>query len=377
MSQPPSLDFDPRIQGVLNQLTPSQIQHLLASLASQTLSENDHQMSLDSNSNSSLTSYQGPYDFGSQSATVPEPPAQLLSPMDEGLIPFDSSNTDLLYPQHLGSLDLGHHSAHTHSLHPYAVQPAQQQPLNPQQHQQQSQLGLGLGLGLGLDTTTGHEHRIDKSWKAAADIDKDVNALNSSINSLIETFGLDPRLMDVHADGDGASVGESGIGEGQRQSGGASSSSASSASAQQQQDASVQDFDFDSFLNTLSTGDNSDVDYGDAASTAFLDDVPSPEDVASASVGGSPRLQRDQRQQQRGGDSPESVIMQKQLRGRKRKSDVVSQLEGEYPLDLPLGPQQQQQDHQSIPPAPLSLPGAKAAAAADGVATKSKRRRDQ
>ncbi len=38
--------------------------------------------------------------------------------------------------------------------------------------------------------------RMERQWQAAEDIDKDVNDLNTSINSLIQTFGLDPSLLD-------------------------------------------------------------------------------------------------------------------------------------------------------------------------------------
>jgi len=100
-------------------------------------------------------------------------------------------------------------------------------------------------------------------------------------------------------------------------------------------DAAGQEFDFASFLNTLSTNDN--VDYGDAASTAFLDEVPPPADAAGTSpIISNLRLQQQQQkqqqqqpqpQQQQPPDLPET---QQKTKGRKRKSDVADVESGEH-----------------------------------------------
>lgn len=79
-----------------------------------------------------------------------------------------------------------------------------------------------------------HEEKMEGQWHAAEDIDKDVNALNSSINSLIQTFGLDPALLE-----------ESMIGQTHDSTQGIEGDSSSA------------DFDFDSFFNNLTTASSS------------------------------------------------------------------------------------------------------------------------
>ena len=53
-----------------------------------------------------------------------------------------------------------------------------------------------------------HDERLEKTYRTAAEINHDVNELQSSINSLIQTLGLDPGSLDVsghheHTDGVG------------------------------------------------------------------------------------------------------------------------------------------------------------------------------
>jgi heat shock transcription factor len=124
-----------------------------------------------------------------------------------------------------------------------------------------------------------HAERVDGQWHAAEDIDKDVNALNSSINSLIQTFGLDPALLEESMAGQAP--------DGMQAADGVSSSA---------------DFDFDSFFNNLSHGSSSSapgpndansmdvepqaplhsnvggggVNFGDLPSATFLDGAPTP-----------------------------------------------------------------------------------------------------
>ncbi|KAF9462709.1 hypothetical protein BDZ94DRAFT_1260572 [Collybia nuda] len=83
---PTNLDFDPRVQGVLNQLSPSQIQQLLASIASQPI---DPLPSDSPTSSSQLTSYQPHFDFTQYlQPTITSPPPPQPPPID-GLISFD------------------------------------------------------------------------------------------------------------------------------------------------------------------------------------------------------------------------------------------------------------------------------------------------
>ncbi|KAF9268056.1 hypothetical protein L218DRAFT_842591, partial [Marasmius fiardii PR-910] len=43
--------------------------------------------------------------------------------------------------------------------------------------------------------TSSAPYRIDQDWKVTEDIEKDVNSVNTGIDSLIETLGLDPTLL--------------------------------------------------------------------------------------------------------------------------------------------------------------------------------------
>ncbi|PPQ91364.1 hypothetical protein CVT25_004131 [Psilocybe cyanescens] len=250
---PTSFEFDPRIHGVLNQLTPVQIQQLLASLAAQP-PLSDPNLSTSSNPSSTinpsatnmsglLTSYHQPSSFDftiNPSSHINNQPTfpNLSHPMGstDGLIPFDQYVPESATPDQNSNISVS----------------------NPQQ---------------------AHEDRMDRQWQAAEDIDKDVNALNSSINSLIQTFGLDPSIL-----GENAGMGNTGqdMDDDMQGTNGDGSNSAA-------------DFDFDSFFNHLSSGsgvngmematDNpvtNGVDYNDM-STAFLDEVQTPSSDMTAS----------------------------------------------------------------------------------------------
>jgi len=241
-SRPPSstnTEFDhPKIQGILNQLSAGQIQQLLASLASQSIPDPLAPPGSDEvPSSSQLTSYQPPFDFTqfSQQPPIPLVSPPPLQPPGEGLIPFD----------------------------------------------------------LPLENTD----RLEKTWKATEDIDKDVNALQSSISSLIQTFGLDPNLMTpAHPEEAELSAHDPSL--------------LLSDVHEPPGDSALQDFDFDSFLNSFPNNDNA--DYGDIASTVFLDEVPSPSDGTASPIA---NLRH---------DSPD---LQK-ITGRKRKSDVAEREDG-------------------------------------------------
>lgn len=122
------------------------------------------------------------------------------------------------------------------------------------------------------------QQNMERQWQQADDIDKDVNTLNSSINSLIQVLGLDPALL--NHEGEEAKSNIDNVGathDGQHDMEGIHINPTSEAPG-----TAPTDFDFDTFFNNLSSSadvrtDDS-VDYGDVASTAFLDEVPSPAD---------------------------------------------------------------------------------------------------
>ena len=133
--------------------------------------------------------------------------------------------------------------------------------------------------------------RMERQWQAAEDIDKDVNDLNTSINSLIQTMGLDPLLLDETLAQTGGS-GSTGIHDDDMQDHDADSN------------VNAADFDFFQFLNSMpasgsvagadlhgadAVGESSaatNMDYGDLSSTAFLDETPAqiPSDPAAPPV---------------------------------------------------------------------------------------------
>lgn len=242
----PAFGFDTRLQGVLNQLTPAQIQQLVAQLATQPMPDPSPPNpappppASTSNNNHIMQYSPPPFDFSS----------------------FNNPSTNSVFAP---SLSLPTPSEGLISFNPY-------------------------------DSMTQPE-TVDRHWQAAEDIEKDVNALNTSIHQLIQTFGLDPNMVD--ADSLGASdMGHTKLPDGSSNPGmsglsGLDTSLPSTSTAMDfipsssTDDASLDinpaDFDFDSFFNTLPNGSGSDVmDYtADSASTAFLDEVPSPASTAS------------------------------------------------------------------------------------------------
>jgi heat shock transcription factor len=115
----------------------------------------------------------------------------------------------------------------------------------------------------------------ERQWQQADDIDKDVTTLSSSINSLIQVLGLDPALLNQEGESNVDNVGPAH--HGQHDMEGIHTDPTLEAPG-----TAPTDFDFDTFFNNLSSSadvrtDDS-VDYGDIASTAFLDEVPSPVD---------------------------------------------------------------------------------------------------
>ncbi|KAF9473855.1 hypothetical protein BDN70DRAFT_899429 [Pholiota conissans] len=252
----PSFEFDPRLQGVLNQLSPSQLQHLLSSLASQTLNDTTQPgPSISSGTinpsatttNGLLTQYQQPtsFDFSINPAhTNVYNPSGVPVVAPEGLIPFDA-------------YDAG----------------------SPSDDQHAGSSNLGLVNNINSEQQL-HDARMQRSWQAAEDIDKDVSALNTSIHSLIQTFGLDPSLLDDHS-----AIGSADAGVPPQQDDNMQGQTVPESNV------NTSDFDFfNTFFNNMSapqegaTGipgmDGSsavvDMDFNDLASTAFLDEAPTP-----------------------------------------------------------------------------------------------------
>lgn len=257
---PPNADSDETVQAAINHLmqSPAHMQRLLAALSSQTIPDPMPPPGSDSQTSSSsqLTSYEPPYDFSRVPLEQPHPLASYPSPNPSiPLISSPSPNPPPSEDQGLVPID------------PPLVENAQ---------------------------------KLETTWKAAEDIDKDVNALHTSISSLIETFGLDPNLMASPQTHDIDAV------DSMNPSSGIDSLHGNEGLNSE----SMPDFDFDAFLNEFSQNP----DYG-APSTAFLDEVNSPIDGGPP----SPIVQ------------PESISTtettetetETATRGRKRKSDVA------------------------------------------------------
>jgi len=165
-------------------------------------------------------------------------------------------------------------------------------------------------------------NRLQKTYRDAAEIEQDVNALHSSINSLIESLGLDPTVMDPSQSQDAHPLEQSAVNP-------HDTIMPSSGGLGDEGDTSGQDFDFDQFLTDLTRHGDENADYTQFADkldqstrndgsapinepspeqlTAFLDEVQSPSDGTVSPVTSFRH------------DSPE--IQPK--RGNKRKSDVA------------------------------------------------------
>jgi len=132
-----------------------------------------------------------------------------------------------------------------------------------------------------LDHIEENDSRLQKTYRDTAEIEEDVNALHSSINSLIESLGLDPNVMESsHRQDDLSTIIPSDP----------VISSASTAGADAQGDPLTQDFDFDQFLTDLSRQGEENTDYtqfADKLDQSTLSDAsttinnPSPEQLTT------------------------------------------------------------------------------------------------
>ncbi|TFK22970.1 hypothetical protein FA15DRAFT_621656 [Coprinopsis marcescibilis] len=248
----PNVDFDPRSTNFLNQLTPAQLQLLLNSLAANPLPDPN---SIPASGPSELpnpTSAPSPSTPSTSHLTPYQPP------MEYNFFPFPTTNT----------LD------HNIPLYPGSPSPVPAEGL------------ISFGLGDGFP-----QERAELQWQQTKDIDRDVNALNTSIQNLIQTFGLDPNLL-----AEAASHAPPAPSTSNHPSSSTLPSLAPTSSDIPNLDdhstssllhdlgplSSTADFDFDSFFQALPAApEGADMDYGDLASSAFLDEVPSPANSVS------------------------------------------------------------------------------------------------
>ena len=284
----PMFEFDPR--NVLSQFSPAQFQQLLASLASQNLSD------------STITGSAPP----AVSASTVNPNATDLKNTESNLTPYHQQSFDFSQP----ALNFGY---------PF-IAPEALIPFGPYEPTSSSSLTTTSANGTGADDTTElgdmnltllnsapsqeqreHEERMAKEWENAEIMEDNVNGLHSRIHSLAEALGLDPVLLDNDLGGrtagaendDEKNVGMNGLQiglEGQQSSSatGATgttealpSSSSPAVEAAAAGEAPTSDFDFDFFFNNIdsstTSGIGTDLDSGmDYTSTTFLDEVPTP-----------------------------------------------------------------------------------------------------
>jgi hypothetical protein len=115
-----------------------------------------------------------------------------------------------------------------------------------------------------------HASRVHKTYKDTQEIDKDVNVLQNSINSLIESFGLDPSIVNPP---------QSTSTTLDPLSSAITTDPTATALAMDATNGGDADFDFDAFINGFTATDTNGNDFADQTdSSAFLDEVPSPSD---------------------------------------------------------------------------------------------------
>lgn len=99
------------------------------------------------------------------------------------------------------------------------------------------------------------DDRLQKTYTDAAEIEEDVNALHSSINSLIESLGLDPNAMEPSHGQDAHLHEQAAVNPHD------TLMSSSGIAGETDGDALAQDFDFDQFLTDLTRHDEENTDY--------------------------------------------------------------------------------------------------------------------
>ena len=257
----PMFEFDPR--NVLSRFSPAQFQQLLASLASQNLSDpamtgsapptmsasTVNPNATNMNTESNLTPYhQQPFNFSQPTSNFGYP---FIDP--EALIPFGSYD-----PSSSSSLT-------TTSANGTGVNGT----TNP------GDVNLTLNSASSQEQRE-HEERMAKEWETTEIMEDNVNGLHSRIHSLAQALGLDAALLDNDFGGRTAGAEN----DDEKDDGVLPSSSLPTATSTTLGAAPTVDFDFDSFFNSIgssTTGIDTDLDTGmDYPSTTFLDEVPTP-----------------------------------------------------------------------------------------------------
>ncbi|RDB23033.1 Heat shock factor protein [Hypsizygus marmoreus] len=146
-------EFDPRIQVVLNQLTPAQIQQLLSSLS--------HTMDTDPSTTTS-----SPQHLNVSQITQYTPPTDLFTQFMHPLSPQPLHTQPPAPVESLLSFDDHGHSEDEH--HP---------------------------VDGGTETDAELATRIAKSWKDTDDIERDVNQIDTTLHDFLSGLGLDARLL--------------------------------------------------------------------------------------------------------------------------------------------------------------------------------------
>jgi hypothetical protein len=273
---------------VLSHFSPAQFQQLLASLASQNLSD------------PTITGSAPP----AVSASTVSPTATDSKNTESNLTPYHQPSFDFSQP----TSNFGYPFIAPETLIPFG-------PYDPSSPSPSSSLLTTTSAnGTGASSTTNpgdmnltllnstssqeqrvHEEKMAKDWETTEIMEDNVNGLHSRIHSLAQALGLDAGLLDNDLGGqtagaendiekdDGMNELRMGL-QGQQSSTATGTDEAlpsSSTSATTSGAAPTADFDFDLFFNNIgsstTTGIGTDLDSGmDYASTTFLDEVPTP-----------------------------------------------------------------------------------------------------
>ena len=289
----PMFEFDPR--NVLSRFSPAQFQQLLASLASQNLSD------------PTMTGSAPP----TMSAPTVNPNATNMN-TESNLTPYHQQPFNFSQP----TSNFGYPFIDPEALIPFG-------PYDPPSERE-------------------HEEKMAKEWENTEIMEDNVNGLQSRIHSLAQALGLDAALLDNDFGGrtaeraendnekdDGMNELQMGL---QGQQFGTSSSSPTAVTTTSGA-APIVDFDFDSFFNGIgssTTGIGTDLDTGmDYPSTTFLDEVPTPASSSDQTASPVLSLKQDVIPEVSGvGGSGNAFTAGGPAKGtRKRKSEVTMDLD--------------------------------------------------
>ncbi|KIJ59699.1 hypothetical protein HYDPIDRAFT_32921 [Hydnomerulius pinastri MD-312] len=291
---PPQTTNDTMVQAALTQVlnSPSQMQKLLAALASQSISPEVFP----------------PPAQNEQQLLAPYDPSHYNNMVNAGLeMPIDNTRVPATYD----------FSAAANAPSPFSL----------------SLLG-GPPEGDQLVPFENHDERLQKTYRSAAEITNDVDELQSNIQSLIQSLGIDPTSLDTSLPQPVDGVGGDGGGTG---------------GADMFPSVGGQDFDFDSFLMDMPRASEDDGDLDRLAERLDPAVVASSETSSKLPNASSEQLHAflDEVASQDGNDlgppahgqlhgssilnmASNSGSVGGQARGRKRKSDVISDAGNTY-----------------------------------------------